>query len=267
LPRFNQETEKWTPERRRSEMKKKGLEPPRPYMERPFYIACTGGIFEPYVPPEGDGKVTSIKGVMKEKAEFVEKKGKSWSAIRKIRNYDDDFEKNEFLDHALDIYIKAHEALAAKDKLKLKQLVTERIYPEMRDNTQNKTVRWKYIKSLEPPKLLHARCTEMITKQNVFAQITVRFHTQQTLAVYDRFGRLMHGSEIIAKDVLEYIVFEKHLANLYGFWKMHDKIVPSWAPEREPRGITYVVSPEPEPEPTKELTAGEEKKTEVAATQ
>lgn len=201
--------------------------------------------------------------MLKEKTEFVEKKGKSWSAIRKIRNYDEDFDKNDFAIQAQEIYIKAHEAIANKDKKALRELVSERAYPEMKHNVKDKTIRWKFLKSLEPPKVLHARCTEMITKENVFGQITVRLHTQQTLAIYDRFGRLMHGSEIVAKDVLEYVVFEKHLANLYGVWKLHDKIVPSWLPEREPRGITFLVEPEKkvEPEPS------EKKKVDVAVTQ
>lgn len=59
------------------------------------------------------------------------------------------------------------------------------------------------------------------------------------LAIYDRFGRLMHGSEILAKDVLEYVVFEKHLANEYGVWRMHDKIIPDWLPPKEPTRITH----------------------------
>lgn len=245
-------------------MRKRGIEPPRPYFERPFYISATGGIFEPYVPPEGDGKKTSIKGVLKEKTEFVEKKGKSWNAMRKIRNYDEDFDAKEFAVQAQDIYIKAHECLGNKDKYQLREYVTERVYPEMIHNTRDKTIRWKFIKSLEPPKVIHSRCTEMISKENVFAQVTVRFHTQQTLAVYDRFGRLMHGSEIIAKDVLEYVVFEKHLANLYGVWKLHDKIIPDWAPPREPRLITIVEEREPEITPVKEE---EEKKADVAVVQ
>lgn len=77
-------------------------------------------------------------------------------------------------------------------------------------------------------------------------QVTVRFHTRQQLAVYDRFGRLIHGSEIIAKDVLEYIVFEKHLSNLYGVWRIHDKIIPDWAPPKDPSKLTKV-RPLPEP--------------------
>jgi len=49
-----------TPEEIRSKMKEKGIQPPRPWIERPFYISCTGGVFEPYVPPEGDGKISPI---------------------------------------------------------------------------------------------------------------------------------------------------------------------------------------------------------------
>lgn len=109
----------------------------------------------------------------------------------------------------------------------------------MRHNTVDKTIHWKFVKSLEPPRLVHARCTDLITKENVFGQVTVRFHTQQILAIYDRFGRLMHGSEILAKDVLEYVVFEKHLSNEYGLWRLHEKIVPNWMPPKEPVAKTY----------------------------
>lgn len=56
----------------------------------------------------------------------------------------------------------------------------------------------------------------------------------QSLAVYDRFGRLMYGSENLVKNVLEYIVFEKHLTNFYGVWRMHAKIAPTWAAPRDP---------------------------------
>ena len=35
--------------------------------------------------------------------------------------------------------------------------------------------------------MVQARCAEMASKDNMFGQLTVRMHTQQTLAVYDRF--------------------------------------------------------------------------------
>ncbi|XP_069673996.1 large ribosomal subunit protein mL45 [Periplaneta americana] len=244
-----------TQEEVRAKMKEKGLQPPRPWMERPFYISCTGGIFEPYVPPEGDGKISPITmHGAKQKVEFLEKKSKSMLAVRKIRSFEEDFDAREFVQEAQDIYIKAHDLMASKDENKIQEYVTERAYPEIRHNTIDKTIRWKFIKSLEPPRLVHARCTDLITKDNIFGQVTVRFHTQQVLAIYDRFGRLMHGSEILAKDVLEYVVFEKHLSNEYGLWRLHEKIVPDWMPPKEPVTKTYRVEPVKETKETKEVT-------------
>lgn len=49
----------------------------------------------------------------------------------------------------------------------------------MSHNIDNKTLRWSFIKSIEPPRVVHARVTDIITSDNLFAQLTVRFHTQQ----------------------------------------------------------------------------------------
>lgn len=94
----------------------------------------------------------------------------------------------------------------------------------------------------------------------------------QTLAVYDRFGRLLHGSEVVARDVLEYVVFEKHVASTYGLWRIHDKIIPDWMPPRQSTQKTYKVKEmEEEEEPplkddslqdaTSEPESGKEKPT------
>ncbi|KAJ8665783.1 hypothetical protein QAD02_007445, partial [Eretmocerus hayati] len=47
-------------ERRRQKMKEKGVFPQKPWLEKPIYLSCTGNIFESYVPPEGDGKFSSL---------------------------------------------------------------------------------------------------------------------------------------------------------------------------------------------------------------
>jgi len=54
------------------------------------------------------------------------------------------------------------------------------------------------------------------------------------LAIYDRFGRLAYGSEKLAKDCLEYVVFEKHIADEYSCWRLHGKILPDWLPGQQP---------------------------------
>ena len=70
--------------------------------------------------------------------------------------------------------------------------------------------------------------------------------------MYDRFGRLIHGNPYVAKDVLEYVVFEKHLANVYGHWRIHGKIIPDWMPEKEPGRLTHAYKTDIEPEEVQE---------------
>ncbi|XP_026739227.1 probable 39S ribosomal protein L45, mitochondrial [Trichoplusia ni] len=251
LPDPNEDFAALGPEKIRQKMKERGLLPPRPWMERPFYISATGGVFEPYVPPEGDGKASLVSTTRaKQAVQLLEKKSKSMMAIRKIKSFEEEFDQKEFVQKAQETYIKAHEILASGNTKALRDYVTEKAYPEFRFNTLSKTIRWSFLESLEPPRVVHARCTDVVSKENIYGQVTVRFHTRQTLAVYDRFGRLIHGSEIVAKDVLEYIVFEKHLSNLYGTWRIHEKIIPDWTPPKEPSKLTRLM-PEPEPEVVK----------------
>lgn len=251
LPDFEQfrMKDRLTPEEARSKLKEKGIAPGRQWMEKPFYMSCSAGLFEPYVPPEGDGKMSllSKEGAV-QRMRRLEKKGRSVMDVRKIRSFEDEFHLAEFAEQAQDIYINVHRALAEKNKDRLHELVTENCYPELMQNVVGKTLRWQFIKSLEPPRAVHVRCMDLISKDNMFGQVTVRMHTQQTLAVYDRFGRLMHGSEVMVKDVLEYVVFEKHLSDLYGTWRVHTKIIPDWQPVKDPVFKTFV-KPEPEPEP------------------
>lgn len=49
------------------------------------------------------------------------------------------------------------------------------------------------------------------------------------MAVYDRFGRLIFGSNTVPKDTLDYVVFEKHISDTDGRWRIHGKIQPSWS--------------------------------------
>lgn len=248
-----------SPEEMKFRLKKQGIIPNKPYNERSVYISCTGDLIDAYVPPEGDGKASllSTSGA-KERAIGLSKKGKSYMSVRKIRSYEEDFDPRTFVDQAQDIYIKANEAFAAGDEDEMHKYITEKLFPEMILNAKRKTIRWSFIKSLEPPRVVHARHMEVLQKGNLFAQVTVRFNTQQTLAVYDRFGRLIHGNEVVAKDVLEYVVFEKHIANLYGQWRIHSKIVPDWM-EAKPAGrITQVLYAQPEEEDEEEENESQE---------
>ncbi|XP_064644511.1 large ribosomal subunit protein mL45-like isoform X2 [Lineus longissimus] len=253
LPDYDRvkKSQTWDPEQRRSEMKKEGRLPPRQFQERPLNISSTGGVFEQYVPPEGDGRVSTLsKEGAKQRLTGIEKKGKSYLQLRKIRQFEEDFDTKEFAQTALELYTEAHQLLqdVKKNEMRLHDLVTEKAYPDMTHTLTKRTFRWRFIESIEPPHVVHIRCTEMLAKTNLYAQVTVRMHTKQALAIYDQFGRLMYGDENIAKDILEYVVFEKHLANEYGTWRIHGKVVPDWMPPRQPIIRTYIKQ-EPEPIP------------------
>lgn len=38
----------------------------------------------------------------------------------------------------------------------------------------------------------------------------------------------MHGSRHLEQNVLEYLVFEKNIVDLYGRWRLQGKITPDW---------------------------------------
>lgn len=42
-----------------------------------------------------------------------------------------------------------------------------------------KTIHWHFVESLEPPKVVHARCPDMVSKGNLYGQVTVRMHSRQ----------------------------------------------------------------------------------------
>ncbi|NXO71460.1 RM45 protein, partial [Phainopepla nitens] len=209
-------------------------------------------IMDPYVPPEGDARLSSLSkdGVKQqvhklrqtaasqlawnlwEKREFVA--GKSWNL----------WEKREFVRNLFPF-------LCSFNKQKLHSLVTERCYPDMVRGNRYKTIRWRFVESLEPPRVVHVRCESVLNRGNLYGQVTVRMHSRQILAIYDRFGRLMYGGEEVPKDVLEYVVFERYLVNPFGTWRMHGKIIPEWAPPKDPI-IKTVMIPGPAPDPSQE---------------
>nr|XP_033774819.1 39S ribosomal protein L45, mitochondrial [Geotrypetes seraphini] len=230
-----------------------GVVMPQEIPERPINVSCTAGIFDAYIPPEGDARLSSLsRDGLKQRTEQLKQSTASKLAIQKVKEYDSDFRVKTFPEKAQEIFIEAHNYLSNFDRHKLHALVTERCYPEMVRGNRYKTLRWSFVESLEPPRVVQVRCPDMVNKGNLYGQVTVRMYTRQTLAIYDRFGRLMYGQEDMPKDVLEYVVFERHLVNPYGTWRMHGKIVPPWAPPKEPI-IKTLMNPGPELRPEQEF--------------
>lgn len=229
LPDFDFERKKMNskmdPEQIRSEMKKKGIAPQRPWNERELYYPSSLMVIDPYK-PEGDGQSSllgKVKGTLMTGKDAITNR----KALSTIRNYEgDDFNLQIFAQQAIDIYVKAHEALMAKDDKGIFQYVTERCFTQMSAGLDYCTIHWKFHGLVNDPEVVQVRVGEMLTKTNKMSQITVKFHTKQTLALYDRHGRLSNGSPNEVREVLEYLVFEKLLTDEYGSWRLHDRIRP-----------------------------------------
>ncbi|XP_034271507.1 large ribosomal subunit protein mL45 [Pantherophis guttatus] len=229
-------------EQQQKQLKARGMMIPEEKLSQYITITCTRGIFEPYIPPEGDARMSMLsKEGLLQRTEKLRHTAKSYTAIRKIRASDPDFRIKTFAEKAQEIYIEAHNNLANFNEEKLHTLVTEHCYPEMVHGNEYKTIRWSFLESLEPPRVVQVRCPSLLNEDTLYGQVTVRIHMRQILAIYDQFGRLMYGSEQIPKDILEYVVFEKHLLHGTGQWRLHDKIVPSWAPPKDPLIKTIMI--------------------------
>ncbi|NWH18491.1 RM45 protein, partial [Grus americana] len=208
-------------------------------------------IIDPYVPPEGDARLTSLsKDGLKQKMEKLKQTAASQLAYIVCLLGREEFVSEPLYTH----YVCSSNWVCftcSFNKQKLHSLVTERCYPEMVRGNRYKTIRWSFVESLEPPRVVHVRCDSIMNRGNLYGQVTVRMHTRQILAIYDRFGRLMYGGEQVPKDVLEYVVFERYLVNPYGTWRMHGKIVPEWAPPKDPI-VKTVMIPGPTLDPSQE---------------
>lgn len=217
---------------RRKRMIKEGMEPPVSFEYKPVNITSSTEIFDSYVPPEGDGKMSIFSNPKEFGSQALESikntAQKMITHTRVVKKHDSSFDSKTFPEFARDIYCSAHENLANRENEKLLEYVTENAYSKMWTNMKYKTIRWKWIEGIEEPKVVNIVTREMMSKSNIFAQVTVRFHSKQILAIYDRFGRLAFGSDKLERNILEYVVFERHLTGQYSSWRMHDKIEPEW---------------------------------------
>lgn len=227
------------------QLKKQGYQAVMQEPEMSMTFLTMGNIIEPYEPPGGDGKYSNVSAKSAlYNAVDVNHKRKNFMAMRRLKTYIPDFHMGSFADEAINIYIKAHEALAKHDYLTLSEYVTEFAFINMTEGLLNKTIVWKFLEVLETPKAVQTRVGSLLGDIDNFCQITLRLHTQQILCIYDRFGRRIQGSEILKKDVMEYVVFERHLSNRNGAWRILAKIFPKNYVPQDKCKLTYVIPKE-----------------------
>ncbi|MFH4979587.1 hypothetical protein AB6A40_006296 [Gnathostoma spinigerum] len=260
------------PAEMRMAMLKKGINPykevtPRNWTEHQVTFQSLYSVVDPYLPPEEPLpfiNVSSPSSSLSDKAgEMKERILHRWhnykNGIRRIRKKEgfEKFDPKKFGPTAETIYVEAHKALMMRDKTKLFTYITEHAFGKMWPDVEKGSIAWEMVDILEPSVVVSLRCIDYPSGSgNDIAQITVRMHTKQKLAIFDRFGRLILGSEKKANDVIEYVVFENHIASMDGLWRLHDKVYPKWMKPKQPVIMTAAInelSDESRPSETKSL--------------
>ncbi|KAK0417128.1 hypothetical protein QR680_012843 [Steinernema hermaphroditum] len=242
--------EKMSPSEMRIELLRQGINPykqvsPRRWNENQITLNSFYAVVDPYVSPEDPLPFIDISNPV----ETVKMKGsETWervlhrwhnykngvSRIRKKEGFEK-FDPKTWGPTADDIYVNAHQALMARDKARLHGLITENAFSKMWPDVENGSIIWEMVGYNEPSKVISVRCADSPYKSgNDIAQLMVRMNTKQRLAVFDRFGKLLLGSEAEVRDCVEYVVFENHVSNLDGRWRLHDKVYPRSVREKPP---------------------------------
>ncbi|CAH8576040.1 unnamed protein product [Schistosoma guineensis] len=211
----------------RRRLRRNGMLPPLLFYDRSINIGHTGTIVDPYIPPDGDGQssLLSTKRLTILKDNLLNK-GKNYKDSSLLKSHEPSFNSKQFAIEAENIYVEAHDLLQnyRQNESRLFELVTEKALVDMTADLKLRTLQWKFVGNIEPPRVVQIRCKELISKGNFYAQVTVRFYTQQILSIYNRFGRLLYGNPDTAVDVLDYVVFERHVSDEYGTWRLHGKV-------------------------------------------
>jgi len=236
-----------TPDKLRISLLKEGINPykeigPREWNEHQITYQSMYGVVDPYVSTEKSPKFQELegsnmwnklknRGAMIIKDQIGHRYNSFFYGAKRIKKRDgyQNFDVKKFPLEAQQIYIDAHNALCERNTDKLHRLITEHAFGKLWPDVQNGSVQWELVNFIEPSRVISVRVTDNPYKSgNDIAQIIVRMHSSQKVAIFDRFGHLLLGSQNEPRNCLEYVVFENHIASWDGIWRFHDKVYPKW---------------------------------------
>eukprot|EP00042_Codosiga_hollandica_P026295 m.123220 g.123220 ORF g.123220 m.123220 type:complete len:310 (-) comp52149_c0_seq3:19-948(-) len=200
------------------------------------------------IPPEHRSSIVSVKG-LGERWNAMKKIARATFSIGSIKRLDKEFKPIEFAEFAQTQFISAQEALARDDKTTLREIVTDTAFLALRKEFRQHT--WKLESVVERPRIVHATMISLGDKKNLMAQVTVRLHLRQILALRDVAGRVIKGSETQPKNVVDFLVrkhdrcflqfcaakhnprvwlqvLERHISLPNSKWKIAGKVFPEF---------------------------------------
>ncbi|XP_065683551.1 large ribosomal subunit protein mL45 isoform X1 [Hydra vulgaris] len=212
---------------------------PPPYSKNPLdtpadsgiKLDSTGIIFVTYVPPLKKEFIFSIKGLVQRWLGFKEFIKSMYCIVnikRKLKPAK--FKTVEFAKEAQKRFIDVNTALQKNDKASEMIMIENATYMVVKTlqnqftNPANKPY-WRFVKEVEKPRVINAALSA-VSENDLYAQVTVRLHTEQILTIRDRFNRIVTGDPKTPRSVIDYVVFERHLPDPYGKWRICGKLNP-----------------------------------------
>ncbi|NWU40354.1 RM45 protein, partial [Hylia prasina] len=136
-------------------------------------------IMDPYVPPEGDARLTSLsKDGVKQQMQKLRQTAASQLAYVPSLGVCEGKKVGVCEGEKVGV-CEGKKVGDFFNKQKLHSLVTERCYPDMVRGNRYKTIRWRFLESLEPPRVVQLRCDSVMNRGNLYGQVTVRMHSRQ----------------------------------------------------------------------------------------
>ncbi|ORX53675.1 Tim44-domain-containing protein, partial [Hesseltinella vesiculosa] len=190
------------------------------------------GVFANYIPPETSPAISDFQRWRLTKWRNLKNSVQNMLSVGLIK-YKSQYEKwnsGKFLTEAEEAYKDMNDAFARGDRSLLEEVCLDAMYTNMKNQMKTrKDMRWAwgYHGEVETPRIVCVRClgTGGISKQGFsVGQVTVRMHTKQTMAVYDKKNRLVGGDPNTIHNVLEYVVFQKTISDPEDIWRVYGKI-------------------------------------------
>ncbi|XP_028399405.1 39S ribosomal protein L45, mitochondrial-like [Dendronephthya gigantea] len=196
------------------------------YRDR-IVVDSPGGMLSTYAPITKKSSIFTIEGWKQRWKSFKDGIISTYS-IGIIKRSVKPFKVREFAKEAENTFIDVNTCLANGDKTGLQEKTSLTAYygfvKEFFD--AKKKFHWHFVSSVERPRIVHAAVSSLEVKENLFAQVVVRLNIDQISAVEDRNGRIITGDKNKPREILEFVVLERHLANEHGSWKICGKLYP-----------------------------------------
>lgn len=192
-----------------------------------LYISSPSQLISPFIPPVSHPSIFSRSGIV---SRFQSFKNKLVSLIcaqqirNKLKPFKEKFNQRIFRSTAINLYTEINKAIANNDTSKLRQMITENMFTTLsrevglKERGKGNDLHALVWTGSVYPQIACVRFTRVSAeKLEDFAQVTVLFNGNQTLAVSDVTGKLVSS---VSSPVSEFWTFERHLQKHNSSWKL-----------------------------------------------